>query len=237
MVEIIIAVAAVLVLAGVIVISLFHYGIFIGYHPMKKPKDNAIRVACVGDSITYGFFVRNWKKNNYPAVLGRLLGDAYCVNNFSYTNRAVIKDADYPLVKEKVYKESLDFKPDIVIIMLGANDTKVINWDRDKLKRDYAGIIDSYLSLESKPKVYLLAPLPFFEVRGKVLYDLRKDIVDNELYPITKDLAKAKDLEFIDVYKVFEGRSELFVDGIHPNAKGSKLLAEKVYEALKADKK
>ncbi len=81
MIGIIIAIAL-LVLAGIIILTLFHFGLISFYHPMKSAKNNQIRVACVGDSITYGLFVGNRRKNNYPAVLNLLLGEKYCVNNF-----------------------------------------------------------------------------------------------------------------------------------------------------------
>ncbi|MDE6189151.1 MAG: hypothetical protein K2G37_02540 [Clostridia bacterium] len=232
MIGIIIAIA-VLVLAGIIICVLYHFGMLSFYHPMKKAKDNCIRVACVGDSITYGLMVKNWSKHNYPYVLNKLLGENYCVNNFAYTNRTAIKSGDFPLVNEKVYKQSLEFKPNIVIILLGTNDSKANNWDKDKFINDYGEIIDSYLRLDSSPKVYILTPPPLFEVRGKVLYKLRKPIVESEIIPAIENLVKAKGVDHIDVYKIFEGKKELFSDGVHPNVEGSKLLAQSVFEKLK----
>lgn len=235
MTEIIIAITiiATSLLTGVILFILFHFGMIISYQPIKKAKDNQIRVACVGDSITYGFMVRNWRKNNYPAVLNDLLGEKYCVNNFAYTNRTAIKSADYPLVKEKIFKKSLDFKPNIVLILLGTNDSKENNWNADKFVNDYCEIIDSYLSLESAPKVYALIPPPAFEVRGKVLYQIRKTVIEDEIIPAVQRIADFKGIDCIDVYKVFDGKKKLFVDGIHPNVQGSRLLAKTVYESLK----
>ncbi len=232
--EIVIAIILVVVLLTCVVLAiLFHIGAINCYHPMKKTLENQIKVACVGDSITYGFMTGNRNANNYPTVLNGLLGEGFCVNNFSYTNRTVIKDADFPLVKEKVYKQSLDFNPDIVFILLGSNDSKTNNWNKDKFIADYCEIIDSYLSLEAKSKVYLILPPPVFEVRGKVPYKLRKFVVQNEICPAIKHVAKEKGLEYIDIYSVFDGRRELFVDGVHPNAKGSKLLAESVFEFMR----
>ena len=102
-----ILIAAIILLgAFIVLIALNHFGFIESYHPMKKAKDGQIKIACVGDSITYG------------------CTDKYCVNNFGYTNRTAIKDADYPYTKEKLYQQSLDFKPDVVVIMLGSNDTK-----------------------------------------------------------------------------------------------------------------
>ena len=228
----VVAVAA--ALSGIIIFVLFYIGLMNGYHPLKKPKEDQIRVACVGDSITYGCMVKNRNKNNYPNVLNGLLGEGYCVNNFGYTDRAVIYDADLPYVKEKLYKQSLDFKPDIVVFLLGSNDTKKRNWNKEKFIQSYNKILDGYLSLESKPKLYVLIPPPMFEVGGKVKYGLRNEVLD-EICPLVKAIADKRGLETIDLYEAFKGKKELFSDGVHPNAKGSKVLAQTVYERIKND--
>lgn len=227
------AVGATALLAGLIVFILFHFGIVSTYQPVKNAREGQIRVACVGDSITYGLMVRNQPKNNYPAVLNGLLGENYCVNNFAYTNRTAIKSADHPLVKEKIYQKSLDFNPNIVLILLGTNDSKKINWNEEKFVRDYGEIIESYLSLDSAPKVYLLIPPPLFEVHGKVPYGLRKEVLETEIIPALRRIVSAYGLDCIDAYKPFRGEKKLFADGVHPNVKGSKFLAKIVYKAIK----
>lgn len=199
---------------------------------MNKADDRKIKVACVGDSITYGCTVGNWRKNNYPTVLGNLLGESYCVNNFGYTNRTAIKSADYPYTDKKLYKQSLDFNPDIVLIMLGSNDSKNENWDKEKYIKDLGCIIDSYLALKPDIKVYLLIPLPVFEIGGRVLYRLRKDIIDYQICPAVKEIADKKGIACVDLHSIFKGRKELFSDGVHPNAQGSRILAQKIYEVI-----
>lgn len=232
MIYIIIA-GIIILVAAIVLFILFYFGFIESYHPLKEAKNGQIKVACVGDSITYGCTVKNRNKNNYPAALGRLLGESYCVNNFGYTNRTAIKDADYPYTKEKLYQQSLDFKPDIVMIMLGSNDTKKNNWNKEKFINDYCEIIDSYLNLSSKPKVYILIPTPLFEIRGKVMWKLRKDIMVDEVYPAVKEIAAKKNINLIDMSKAFENKRDLFSDGVHPNSKGSKKFAEIVFEAIK----
>lgn len=43
---------------------------------------NTIRVACVGDSITYGARLEDREQHSYPAQLQKLLGDDVAVFNF-----------------------------------------------------------------------------------------------------------------------------------------------------------
>ncbi|MDE5964881.1 MAG: hypothetical protein K2G65_05690, partial [Eubacterium sp.] len=80
--------------------------------------------------------------------------------------------------------------------------------------------------------VYVLAPTPLFEVGGRVMWQLRKDIVDEEIYFCVKQIADKMCVQCIDMHSVFENKKELFSDGVHPNAKGSKIFAQKIYETI-----
>lgn len=237
MIKIVIAAVIIIFIAVIAVLLLYNFGFIDFIHPLKKAQSKQIRVACVGDSITFGCTVRNWRKNNYPAVLGRLLGEGYCVNNFGYTNRTAIKSADYPYTNEKIYQQSLAFKPDIVMIMLGANDTKTHNWNKEKFIQDYSDIIDSYAKQAVDIQIYVLSPLPMFEINKKVMWNLRKEIASEEVLPCTKYIAEAKGVHYIDLYSSFENQKCLFSDGVHPNSKGSRLLAQKIAEVIKKQNK
>lgn len=191
-------------------------------------------MACVGDSITYGVGVKGWPENNYPNVLNDLLGDGYCVNNYGFSGRTAMYDGDYPYADEKLYQKSKDFAPDIVVIMFGSNDSKPYNWkNASKFSRDLTKLIDSYINLESRPAIYLIAPPPAFEVDGKeVVSHIQKDVIRDEILPAVTSLASVKGLNFINMYEVFENHPELFKDGVHPNTNGAKLFAETVYSAI-----
>src|SRR3954451_2825248 len=78
-----------------------------------------IKVACVGDSITYGSGLKDRAKESYPVVLQGLLGDKYEVRNFGVSGATLLKKGDKPYDKEKAYPQALDFRPDIVVIKLG----------------------------------------------------------------------------------------------------------------------
>ena len=89
--------------------------------------DSKTRVACVGDSITYGAGVAGRESNSYPAVLGKLLGDKYEVKNFGVSGATLLKKGDNPYWRQGAFKKATDFKPNIVVIKLGTNDTKPQN--------------------------------------------------------------------------------------------------------------
>ena len=230
------AVLAFIVIAVCVTVPcLYANGLLGDIHPMKKAKDGQIRVACVGDSLTYGLGVEHWARNNYPARLGKMLGSGYCVNNFGYSGRTASSEGDRPYVAEKLYRDSLSFAPEIVVIMLGSNDAKPENWrGKDKYIEEYTQIINSYLALDSVKKLYIMAPSPVWEVNGKPPYDIDPQIISGEIVPAVKEIAKKLNLELIDLHSIFEDKSHLFKDGAHPNAEGAGLIASAVYDAISA---
>ena len=94
----------------------------------KVPHKDAIRVACIGNSITYGARIKNRDRDSYPAVLSRMLGEAYWVKNFGVSARTLLNKGDNPYMNEKAYQDALAFNPNIVVIKLGTNDSKSFNW-------------------------------------------------------------------------------------------------------------
>ena len=96
-----------------------------------------------------------------------------------------------------------------------------------KCKRE---LIESYLELESRPQVFLLLPPPVFPFCGKVRWDIRSEVLENEVLPICRRVAEETNVPIIDIHSIFVGKPELFVDGCHPNAKGAKMMAGVVYK-------
>ncbi|MBQ2341699.1 MAG: hypothetical protein II385_03520, partial [Bacteroidaceae bacterium] len=127
---------------------------------MTQAFAKKVKVACVGNSITYGAFIDNREKYHYPAQLQGYLGEEYEVRNFGLNGATLLLQGDYPYMKSPQYQQSLDFQPDIVIIKLGTNDTKPWNWEhKADFRKDYKTLIDSYRALSSKPRIILLTPL------------------------------------------------------------------------------
>lgn len=227
-------VAAVLaVYITVLLISFHEKGMLTKIHNLKKAKKGQIKVACVGDSITYGSY--HITKRHYPAVLSKLLGNGYCVNNFGFSGRTAMKDGDFPYTKEKIYKKSLAFNPDKVVIMFGTNDSKPYNWKgAERYKGDLLEIINSYKELPTSPEIYLLAPPPTWGLDGNpVKFDIDAEVIANQIRTAVKEMCAECGFNLIDMYSVFEGKPELFQDGVHPNVKGAKLFAEIVYNRIR----
>lgn len=60
------------------------------YNKVLRP----VRIACIGDSITYGAHVKERTKNCYPAQLQNLLGKDYLVRNFGASGYSLQKNSD-----------------------------------------------------------------------------------------------------------------------------------------------
>jgi lysophospholipase L1-like esterase len=181
------------------------------------------RVACIGDSITRGTFVWRRKKNAYPAQLQVMLGERFCVRGFGVNGHAVQRSADRPYWNSGAFSASIAFRPDIVLIMLGTNDSRGDNWKGvDSFARDYRELAQHYRSLESNPAVWLLTPPALFRLgRGtKVRYGMDERAID-EMCGAIEGLARDLGCGLIDVNGATAGHPEAFrFDGVHPGAAG-----------------
>ena len=194
------------------------------------------RIACVGDSITYRATIRDKSHDSYPAQLGTMLGRKYSVKNFGASGYTLQESCDRPYTSHKRYKKSLDFKPDVVLIMLGTNDTKPYNWiSTEAFQDDYRQLILSYQELPSRPDVILMTPASVFPENFNPAkpYKIRAGVA-GEAAKAVRELAKELGLPFIDIHEVTASHPEFFLqDGVHPNELGAKAIARTVYEALK----
>jgi len=196
-----------------------------------RPVDGApTRVACVGDSITFGAGVEDRAKNNYPARLQAMLGDAYEVRNFGVSGATMLKKGNKPYWKLNEFQAARDFKPDIVIIKLGTNDSKPGNWKNHSgdYMSDTIEMIGTFRKLESRPEVWICLPVPVFAPR----WGINEETVAGEIIPKIKEAAEATKAKIIDLHAPFEGKPELVPDKVHPNAAGAKLIAETVKAAI-----
>lgn len=124
-----------------------------------------IRVACVGNSITYGHGLKNRSTESYPSVLGEMLGEKYEVRNFGISARTLLNKGDHPYMKEQLFAEARAFHPDIVVIKLGTNDTKPHNWKHAQdFRHDLSALIDSF-RCEGSPRIYLCYPATVYGIR------------------------------------------------------------------------
>lgn len=196
---------------------------------LPSPEKGAVKVACIGDSITDGHMIFVNYRYGYPALLQQALGNDYIVKNFGVSGRCVLKKSDNPYTNEVAWKEAREFNPDIAVIKLGTNDSKPQNWKfKDEFKNDLQSIIDELNALESHPKIYLCLPAHAYENP----YRINPEIIQNEIIPMIKEVAQADGLEIIDLNSVVEDKSLLQPDYVHPNNSGVAKMAEAVSKVI-----
>lgn len=213
-----------------------------GKYNNTRPQEGQIRVVCVGDSITYGHSVENWEENNYPVVLQELLGENYHVANYGSSGACVNPNGNAPYTERKAYERSLEYNADILIFMLGTNDSKPQNWtDAKTFIKDYEALLNTYLQDEDPPKVYIGLCAKAYDLDneedGLAKYNIQPSVVDEIVNAIQESAENWEfDVEILDVYSLTEEHPEWFKrDGVHPNKDGARAIAELVADAILSD--
>ena len=196
----------------------------------QGPKEDAVRVACIGNSITDGFGIGMSPVKGYPAVLQKKLGEGYLVKNFGVSARTMMNKGDLPYMNELAWRDAKAFNPNIVVIKLGTNDSKTHNWvhGADEYRQSMQAMIDTLKALPSKPKIYLCSPIPAF----KDSWTISDSVIVNGEMPIIKKLAKKNKCQFIDLHTSYTYGDMMLNDGIHPNAKGAAKMADIIFDAI-----
>ncbi len=188
----------------------------------------AAKIACVGDSITFGYSLSDPNTQSYPAVLGMRLGAGDTVQNFGVSGATLLKSGDKPYWNEANFTASTSFAPDVVIVMLGTNDAKPQNWsNKAEFSPDYLDLIAHYRSLGAL--VYVATPPPVYPPGA---YDIPPDVVANEVVPLVTTIAGQANAPLVDVFTALSGKSQDFPDTVHPNAAGAALIASAVQASL-----
>ena len=190
----------------------------------KAPKKDAIRVACIGNSITHGSGIDMQEQRGYPAQLQRLLGPDYHVKNYGVGARCMMSTSDHPYMQEQAWRDAKAFCPDIVVIKLGTNDSKDFQWNQRQFEQDYQLMIDTLSSLPSKPRIYLCNPIRAF--RDK--WGITDSVIVNGIIPSIQKIAKKNKLTVIDLHSVVTDNADMTSDMIHPNDKGAGRMAEAI---------
>ncbi len=198
-----------------------------------REETSKIKVACVGDSITYGVLLDDRENNSYPSVLQKELGDGFDVGNFGVSATSALKNAREPYVNTPQYSDSLEFAPDVLCIMLGTNDIKDENWieGKDNFKSDYLSIIESYKVQKPDLKVYMGIPPAI--LKADICGKRDPAILENEAIPQIKELALEIGAVLVDIHSVLDGRGDLLVDFLHPKDEGAIMIGKAFAAKLK----
>jgi lysophospholipase L1-like esterase/pimeloyl-ACP methyl ester carboxylesterase len=209
-------------------IYLFIFGLFV--LQLSATGQNKIRVACIGASITYGATIENREHNSYPAQLQKMLGNNYQVINYGVSGTTLLKNGNLSYRNTDEYKTALQANPDVVIIDLGGNDSKLINRIyMNEFESDYKEFIHSFTQLQSHPRIVLLLAMPSFEKDTTGIWD---PVIVKQVNPHIQQVAFDNKVEVIDMHSPFVDKEAIMPDKIHPNKEGATIMAETVHENI-----
>lgn len=197
----------------------------IGARKAEK-KSEPVRVACIGNSITYGFLVDDREHNAYPAKLQQMLGSGYEVRNFGHSGATLLRHGHRPYNTLPEYEAALDFKPQLALIHLGINDTDPRDWPNysDEFVSDYLQLIDTLRAVQPDVRIIVanLTPIGPSHPRWRSGTVQWRDSVRSAITRVA-DIAG---VELIDFETPLIDSPQLLPDGIHPNVTGSEMMAD-----------
>ena len=199
-----------------------------------QPKQEAVRVACLGNSITRGSCINMASIHGYPAQLQKLLGNSYRVRNFGMPGYTMLRQGDFPYMSSKAWQMALDFNPNIVVVKFGTNDTKPHNWAHAAdFEHDLQLMIDTLQALPTHPRIILATPVKAF----KETFGISDSTIVNGVIPAIRKVAKKNRLEVLDLHAVITDEKHITADGIHPNQNGAADMAKAVADIITTEQK
>ncbi|SMC97562.1 GDSL-type esterase/lipase family protein [Pedobacter nyackensis] len=198
-------------------------------------QNEKVKVACIGNSVTYGAGLKSPETASYPTILQNLLGTSYEVRNFGFSGATLLKKGHKPYYKTDVFNKAMSFKADVAIVHLGLNDTDPRNWPeyRSDFEADYSWLLDTLKKQNPKVKLYVCRLTPIFSEHPRFKSGTRDWYWQiQELIPA---IAKANQAQLIDLNTPLHNRPDLFADNLHPDQEGAAIIAKTVFQNLTGD--
>lgn len=200
---------------------------------LDRTGADTVKVACAGDSITYGAGASDTENASYPAYLQKMLNEnltgKYTVYNCGAKGATVTGSASY--VNTAEYKKLRKAKPDAVILMLGSYDiAKLYNGtvSIDEFITSYMEVVGAIRGLSSSPVVYLCTPIV------NVMWASRYYSMD-ALYEAVASVASASGCYLVDTYHITEQYFTTHLietDCLLPGDAGNEYLAGVIYDGI-----
>jgi len=213
--------------------------------PVTEPVTEApkiLTVVCVGDSITQGVGASPAAQYSYPAQLQTILGARFKVVNCGKSKATALgsdskffntNGIDYKTTSE--YQTALKSNPDIVLIMLGTNDAKLVNPVSKKSSEEFYNALkeigEAFAKLESAPDIYILASPYRYEDFT------RARNTEKAVVPTQQQLATDMGWKFIDLFAAtkaeYDAGKTLNTDKLHFTNDGYTFIAQTIADIIK----
>ena len=202
---------------------------------IMKIGSGPIHVSCVGDSITFGQGVFTHRKQwSYQSFLSELLGVEYTFFNYGLTNRTLLPVGNDYYFNEKIGKIAWETPADILIFMLGTNDSKRILWDEDRFEKEYIKVLEHYKQMQCFKQIYIMIPPKIFDGHPGEK-GCNAVILEENVTPVIRRVAASCGVHLIDLYSPTKDHSEWFPDKLHPNKAGNRAIAEEIAKHIRED--
>lgn len=206
-------------------------------------EQSPVRVACIGDSITWGYAMTNRVAECYPAILQNLLGSGYEVRNFGDPGAGVYEHCrrgDRPKAwrLRDEYEKVRAFRPDVIVSNLGINDAEEFMKElrpggipRGTFRDQYVSLLKSFESAGRRPRLIIWSRLgptgKGHRLRGRPNASLMEVDLD--------EVAKRVDAETLDMFSPltsFVETRDFAADGIHPEGAAQRVIAELTFSQI-----
>ena len=199
--------------------------------------ETPVRVACIGDSITWGYAMTNRVAECYPSVLQELLGAGYEVRNFGDPGAGVYEHCRRE-GRPKAwrfrdeYAKVLDFKPDIIVSNLGINDAVEFMRElgtegvpRGTFRDQYVSLLRSFETDGRRPRFILWTRLGPTGKAHRLKGRPNASLMESDLAEVAACVG-AETLDMLTPLTPFAETPDFAQDGIHPEGGAQRVIAE-----------
>lgn len=198
-------------------------------------QTQVIKVACIGDSVTYGTGIEDRENDSYPAQLQKMLGEEYIVGNFGKPGATLLNKGHRPYTAQEEFRKAMEFAGDICIIHLGLNDTDPRNWPNysSEFTTDYMRLIDSLKSVNPDVRILIALTSPITHKHKRFISGTQ--IWQEKIQEEIRLISECCNVQLLDFHTPLYRHHNYLPDSIHPDAKGAEILAKTVYSAITGD--
>ncbi len=208
------------------VFILFSYILIFPLSLFPEDLSSGPKIACVGDSLTYGYGLFNRNRDSYPSQTDAFLPSHWEIRNYGINGAcATAGHPDFYL--NNPVEELAAWDADIIILMLGSNDSKDSIWNsRDSYIKGMGRILNRIKGINTR--VVLMTPPPCH----LNLFGISNERIQNEVIPALRQFAGSEGYRLLETGELFRDEEGIYLDNIHMNSKGYGILSFLVAETL-----
>ena len=212
-------------------------------------ETSKVNIACIGDSITYGYLLDHPERDAFPAQLQRMLGDGYAVRNFGVPGLGVYLHLPWHTANGRrawslspECSQALAWEPDFVISNLGANDLEEYPREtpsgpggtsalaRGTFRTQYVDVLKAFKADGRRPRLLIWTRLCAMKGETAARNERAMSAIADDLNAVAAEVGA----EGFDAYAVTatSAQREDWPDATHPPASVHRAIAEAIRDAL-----